>query len=347
MIKKKVFFIMSTDDFSGAEAVNFSIIEGLKDKYDFYWVSSKGNINYFLEEHKIRWIEIDKLNVKEIRRIVKENKPDILHATDFRASVICALANTKVFLIEHLHNNSPWLKKMCINSFVFLYACFKSDAILTVSESIEKEYIFSKVIKNKIECIDNPISREKILSKVSDLNCKKIYDVCCVARLTEQKNPCKFLGIIAKLKKEFKTIKAVWVGDGELKEYVFKKAKDLNLTENIEFVGFKKNPYEYMVKSKIFVLTSDWEGYGLVAFEALTLGLPCVVSNVGGLPKIVNNECGKLCIEQENFIDEILKLLKNNDYYSQKANNALLRSKGIDNYNNYINVIDEKYRRQK
>ena len=43
-MNKKVFFIMSTNDFSGAENVNFSIIDGLKEKYDFYWVSKKGNI---------------------------------------------------------------------------------------------------------------------------------------------------------------------------------------------------------------------------------------------------------------------------------------------------------------
>ena len=38
---KKIFFVMSTDDYSGAEAVNFSIINNLKDKYEFYWVSRK------------------------------------------------------------------------------------------------------------------------------------------------------------------------------------------------------------------------------------------------------------------------------------------------------------------
>ena len=129
-MKKKIFFIMSTNDFSGAEFVNFSIIEGLKEKYDFYWVSSSGNINKFLDESNINWIEIKKLSVKEIKRIIKEYKPNILHATDFRASVICTLTNTKVPIISHLHNNAPWLKKVCINSFLFLYAGIKVNKIL-------------------------------------------------------------------------------------------------------------------------------------------------------------------------------------------------------------------------
>ena len=77
-MKKKVFFIMSTDDYSGAEAVNFSIIENLNEKYDFYWVSKKGKINNFLKENNIKWIEIKKLSIGEIKRIIKTYKPDIL-----------------------------------------------------------------------------------------------------------------------------------------------------------------------------------------------------------------------------------------------------------------------------
>lgn len=342
--KKKIFFIMSTNDYSGAEAVNFSIIENLKEKYDFYWVSKKGKINNFLKEANIRWIEIKSLSISEIKRIVKENKPDILHATDFKASVICALANTKVFLIEHLHNNAPWLKKIGINSCAFLYAGLKANKILTVSESIEKEYIFSRYIRNKIECIDNPISRKKILSKVTNLNCEKIYDICCVARLTKQKNPYKFLNILSEIKKEKKDIKAVWVGDGELKDNILRKAIELNLNNNIVFVGFQKNPYIYMASSKIFMLTSNWEGYGLVAFEALTLGLPCVVSNVGGLPNVVDNECGKLCNSEEEFIKEINTLLKNNTIYNEKMKKAKKKAVKIENLNTYIEKINKMYK---
>ena len=135
-MKKKVFFIMSTDDYSGAEAVNFSIIDGLKDKFDFYWVSQSGNINNFLDEQNIKWIEIKKLSIKEIKRIVKEYKPDILHATDFKATVICSLTRIKVPIISHLHNNSPWLKSLNIYSIIFLLSTLKVKKILTVSESI-------------------------------------------------------------------------------------------------------------------------------------------------------------------------------------------------------------------
>ena len=342
-MKKKVFFIMSTDDFSGAEAVNFSIIDGLKDKIDFYWVSRKGNINSFLDERNIKWIEIEKLSVSEIKRVVKKYKPDILHATDFKASVVCALANTKVYLVEHLHNNSPWLKKISINSFAFLYAALKANKILTVSDSIEKEYIFSKMISKKILCVGNPVSCETILDKVSKKIYEKKYDICCVARLTEQKNPVKFINVVDEVKKTFSDIRTVWVGKGELEDECLFLTSKKGLTDNIEFVGFKKNPYEYMASSKIFLLTSDWEGFGLVAFEALSLGLPCVVSNVGGLPDIVDDSCGICTNNIDEMVNFIEQLLKKNDLYNKYSKNAVVRAKMIDNYEKYIKTIENIY----
>ena len=342
-MKKKVFFIMSTDDFSGAEAVNFSIIDNLSDKYDFYWVSRKGNINNFLAEKNIKWIEINKLSVKEIKRIVKKYEPDILHATDYKASVICSLAGVKIPLIEHLHNNSSWLKKISINSFAFLYAGLRANKILTVSESIENEYIFSKFIKNKIECIDNPISREKILSKVNQEDYKKSYDICCTARIVSQKNPFKFLDVLYNIKKDIPSVKAIWIGDGELKEKVIERVKKLGLENNIKFIGFQKNPYKDMAKAKVFMLTSDTEGYGLVAFEALTLGLPCVVSDVGGLPKIIDDRCGKLCKDKEQFSKEIINLLKDNEYYKLKSEEALKKAEKIENIDEYMKKIERIY----
>lgn len=341
-----IIHVVNSKIFSGLESVACDIItSNLKEKYRFVYVTQKGPIVETLTEKNIDYEIIKKLNIKEMKRVIKKYHPMIIHAHDFTASVVCSTVKRGIPLIEHLHNNSPWLKKISINSMAFLYAGLRADKILTVSESIENEYIFSKFIKNKIKCIDNPISREKILSKVKEFDYDKIYDMCCVARITEQKNPYRFLEILSEIKKEKINIKAVWVGDGELKLDVLKKVDELELNNNIDFVGFQKNPYSYMIQSKIFMLTSDWEGYGLVAFEALTLGLPCVVSNVGGLPKIVDNECGKLCRNNDDFIKECLNLLNNNAIMEKKIKNSIEKSMRIDNFDNYIFKLKSIYRK--
>ena len=131
IVKKKVFFIMSTDDYSGAEAVNFSIINGLKQKYDFYWISKKGKINNFLEENKINWIEIEKLSVKEVKRVIRKYKPDILHATDFRASLVSSIAKGKIHLIEHLHHLV--VKYLFLQRYYLLLLLFHYQNLLFLS----------------------------------------------------------------------------------------------------------------------------------------------------------------------------------------------------------------------
>lgn len=338
-----VIHVANSKIFSGLESVACDIISSnLSNTYRLIYVTQNGAIVDVLKEKNIKYEIINRLNSREIKRVIKKYKPSIIHAHDFTASVICSFVKKKICLIEHLHNNCPWLKRYNLYSIAFLFAGLRADKILTVSESIENEYVFSNLIKKKIECIGNPISREKVLSNIKN-NYDKEYDLCCVARLTKQKNPYKFLEILNEIKDEYPCIKAVWVGDGELRKDILEQSKKLGLEDNIIFVGFKKNPYEYMAKSKIFLLTSDWEGFGLVAFEALTLGVPCVVSSVGGLSNIVDEKCGKLCFEKKDFINEIKLLLSDEEYYKKKKNNAKLQSIKLDNFSDYIRIIRKIY----
>lgn len=341
-MKKKIIFPINSKIYSGLESVAITIIENLKHKFDFVYVTQDGPIVDVLKERNIDYYIIKKMSVSEIRKCVKELQPDIIHAHDYTASCICALAKIKLPIISHLHNNSPWIKTLHPYSFLYLYSSKSFKRILTVSDSIEKEYIFSKFIKQKINNISNPVSRKQILEKI-DENDEKKYDVCFVGRLTEQKNPLKFINVINDVKNVIPNIKAVMIGDGELKEHCKKLICELELSNNIELLGFKKNPYKYMNKSKIFCLTSDWEGYGLVAFEALTLGIPCVVSPVGGLVDIIDEECGYLISIEDEFETVIIELLTNKEVYYNKSHKSIEKSIKIENVDKYLKKIENIY----
>ncbi len=342
-MKKRIAHIINSNIYSGLENVVCTIMEQLQNQFEMIYVPQPGPIVEILDEKQIPYYLIKKMSITEIRTFVVKWNPDILQAHDYTASVICALANPKIPIINHLHNNSPWLKNRGLNSLVYLYAAIKADKILTVSKAIENEYVFSKYIRNKIEVIGNPVSRERILYNIKELSNNKKYDICCVGRLAEPKNPLRFIRIIKKITEKYPLIKVVWVGDGELKDLVLSEVKSLKLQNNIEFVGFQKNPHQYMNESKVFMLTSSWEGYGLVAFESLTLGLPTVVSNVGGLPNIVDNECGLLCETDDDFINEIDKLLNCSSYYDEKRRKAIEKSQKIENIKEYTSTLEKKY----
>jgi glycosyltransferase involved in cell wall biosynthesis len=217
------------------------------------------------------------------------------------------------------------------------------NKILVVSRAIIDEYVFSNIIKNKVEIIGNPINCNDIIKNLPQKVDKK-YDICFVGRLAEQKDPLKFINIINEIKKEIPQIEVVMLGDGELKNECQRIIDELQLQNNIKLLGFKKNVYEYMAESKIFCLTSKFEGFGLVAFEALTLGLPCIVSNVGGLVDIVNNECGWLCSSDKEFRTEIIELLQNQEKYDKKSQNAKERATKIENSEGYYKKIYREYK---
>ena len=98
-----------------------------------------------------------------------------------------------------------------------------------------------------------------------------------------------------------------------------------------------------MNKAKIGINTSLWEGFGLSVVEYLAFGLPVVCSSVGGLVDLVNDSCGKLCFNDDDFIDEITLLLSDLDYYSKKSLSAINRASDLNNVDEYVNKVKKIY----
>lgn len=138
-------------------------------------------------------------------------------------------------------------------------------------------------------------------------------------------------------------IKIAVVGTGDQYES-FKENVHINkLQDNIEMYGFVENPYPILNASKIMILPSKWEGYGLVAVEALSLGVPVICSGAGGLKTIVNSSCGKICKTRDDYVKEIINLLNDGQSYFIKSNNAKERAKVFGDIDGYISRIRKAY----
>lgn len=340
----RILHVLNSSSFSGAENVAITIIKQLEkdSNYECYYVSPKGPIEERLREEKIKYIPIEKLCNKELKRVVKEYKPDIIHAHDFRASIMSALIESKgIKIISHIHNNPIWIRKVNIYSMLYLMCSNKFNKILLVSKAIKDEYIFKKFIKNKCIVVGNVINENDVIEKAQKEENKNKYDICFNGRLTEQKNPLRFIKIISKIK--IPDVKVIMIGNGHLREKCEKLIKEKKLENSIMLAGFLENPYLMMNQSKILCMTSDWEGYGLVAVEALTLGKPVVATNVGGIPSIIDESCGKICDDDGDFIEEIEKLLSDEKYYEIKSKNTKTKLKKINNLPQYIKNLKEIY----
>lgn len=341
----KVLHILNTGKYSGAENVVITLINAGKKRVDCAYASPEGPISDILYENGITYFPIrtDKVSLKEVRHIINEYKPDIIHAHDFTASVVTAATMTHVPIVSHLHNNVPWLGKFCIRSIVYGASSIRYRKVLTVSKSVSEEYIFGKALKKKFIIVGNPISIEAINDKAYHSKLKQPSDIIFLGRLSKEKNPIFFLELIKDLVSEKPDLTVSIVGSGELEDSVKKKCKELNLEKNVHMYGFQKNPYGLLMNSKLLCMPSLWEGFGLAAVEALTLGVPVVAAPVGGLVEIVNDGCGKLCINKNEYLNEIRKLLSDSLYYEVKSKNAYERARELDNLGKYINSLINIY----
>ena len=340
----KVVHILNTNSYSGAENVAIQIIKNLNKKSSIksVYMSIDGPIRAVLEKNNIEFYLVKKINRSSIKKMILELHPDILHCHDYTTSVLAALT-TRIKVISHLHNNAPWIKKRGFYSWVYLFTCVRYSSILLVSDSIRKEYIFSKWIHRKILVIGNPIDIDTVVKESYAYEVNKTYDICFLGRLSLEKNPILFIEIIEKLKQTFPKISACMIGDGPLRNQIMHSIKEKKLEKIIDVLGFKSNPYPYLKNSKILLATSRWEGYGLFAVEALVLEKPVVCTDVGGLPTIVNNTCGWVCRNENELLIACSNLLRDNGLYIEKQQGTKHRITELINMNQYLQTIIDAY----
>ena len=215
----------------------------------------------------------------------------------------------KIPIISHLHSNPPWQKSVNIKSIFFATRIHYFDKIYGVSQSVYDEFVFRKLYKNKFEVLPNIIDKNNILDLSKEDVATEDFSILFVGRLTAPKNPLYFLNIIFELKNRGYKIKALMLGDGELRTECEQYIAEKHLKHEVKLYGFVDNPYPFMKKAKVLVVPSVYEGFGLVAIEAMLLGTPVVCSNVGGLKDIVDNECGGVCLNMNDYICKIVEIV--------------------------------------
>lgn len=341
--KIKVMHILNTASFSGAENVVINIIDNDRDNVEGVYVSRDGSIREVLEQKKIPFYAVEKLRPRQIKKIIYATKPDIIHAHDFRAGIVAACSTSEIPIINHLHNNTPWLKSVNCKSILFKLFSAKYEKVLTVSDSVMKEFVFGHSLERKTKVVGNPIELRKVREKAKEYQLKCSYDIAFLGRLSEQKNPFFFLEIVNQLKKTIPNLKVAIIGDGELRKDVEKQIVRLKLKNTIDLYGFLSNPYPVLEASKVLCMPSKWEGFGLAAVEALTLGKPVFASPVGGLVNIVNSKCGELCTSFTEYTVAVEKILTNEQSYAEKSQCALERANELENMNEYMDMLRNLY----
>lgn len=302
----RVLHLLASNKYSGAENVVVTIMKNFTPETDMVYCSPIGDIQTILAEKNINYLPLKKMSIKEIKRAVKEYKPDIIHAHDYKASVLAAYSGFKGKIISHLHNNTLFAKKWNFKTISYAISIPRFQKIVGVSESVFNEAIFQNQMKNKFTILYNFVDAEEVINKSNQYNWQKPYDLFFFGRLTEQKDPITFINIVNQLKQQNPKISAVMIGDGELRKTCEKYIRELQLIDTIDMLGFVENPFPIIKNSAIQIMPSKYEGFGLVAIESMILNKPVLNSGVGGLGEIFQNNPEFICHAEEQYVEKIL-----------------------------------------
>lgn len=343
--KKRVLHLASSDSYSGAENVICTIIENDSKNYDMFYCSKDGPIKEILKDRNINFVPLKKLNVINLKKILKEYNIDIIHAHDFKASTIAALTNFKGKIISHIHCNPDFIKKWNVFSITYSILSKRFSSIIVVSNECLNKTVFYSKIKNKTHVIHNIVDQNRIinLSKKNVNQNSKLNDIVFLGRMIELKQPNMIIEVTKELKKYNNNIKTVMIGTGELLSQCKKLSKEYNLDNNINFLGFQSNPFPNVVNSRIAIMPSQYEGLGLSAIECLILGVPVLNSGAGGLSDIFREHPEFICHTVQEYVNKI-KLLENEDIYMQYRNICKEIIQPFIGLNEFIEKINELYR---
>lgn len=275
---------------------------------------------------------------KKLKEIKKKNYDITITFFQYLPSYITKIKNIKhlIFLHGSVEHYFLGIRKYFKKNFG--KKLDKFNYICTVSEGLKEQVaeIFPSIEENKVKVIYNPINFRRILdlsNDKKDLNNeeKDLLEsdyICTVCRIDEEQKDLKTLIEAYQSIKENYKMKLIIIGDGPDKEKLKKITESIS---DIYFLGKKKNPYIWIKNSKIFILSSKFEGFGLVLVEALLLNKKVISSDckVGPSEILENGKYGELFEvgNNEELIKKIEKIIKKEkintkDYIINKFGNG-------------------------
>ena len=343
----KVIHFLSTNSFSGAENVVCQIIKMFENDTDIEMIycSPDGKIRKKLSELGIAYVPIKNINPYNVRKVIKEFKPDVVHAHDPKMCCICAMVTGRsVKVVGHIHGNHPYMRKKTPQSILFSLASHNIDQLIWVSKSTLSEYWDSKRVAVKSTMLANIINVEEVRKRAVPSSDK--YDVVFLGRLSEEKDPLRFVELCCLIHSKNPNVSFAMIGDGPLSQSVEERVQNCGLSNVFGLLGFQPNPIKYLANSNVMVMTSVHEGTPMAALEALSVGVPIVSTPTDGMVELIHNdENGYLSSSNEELANKILEIYTNAEYrkgLSINAQSQMNEEMNVERYKEKLITIYEE-----
>lgn len=326
MGNRKVLNVVATLDVGGVENMMVNLVrEGLRTDF----ATCTGTEGYYEEEVKKLGSRVYRLTKRsksivrhhvDLYKILKKGRYEVVHLHTQNAfftslhALVARLAGVGR-VISHSHNTKDWRKN---SSFLHKLSICALNTLVDVKLACGEgaaEWLYGK--KDGVSIIPLPIDCSKFMydEKIRryererlGLKGKKVF--ICVGRFSDVKNQMFLVDVFNDVVKYDNNCVLLFVGDGENRVEVGEKVTEYGLSENIKFLGIIGDVYSKMIASDVFLLPSLYEGFPTVVLEAVSTGLPCLVSDKISSEVRIGDYVKRVCLEKEEWVKRVLSVSK-------------------------------------
>ncbi|MBU1102180.1 glycosyltransferase family 4 protein [Patescibacteria group bacterium] len=241
---------------------------------------------------------------------------DVISVQDHYYLALIALIISKKFNLGLELQVHGFEKFGGLRKLVAKYVLSRAGAVRAVSQRLKAGLIKDfKVEEEKITVV--PIYTElRIKNKESIIKNESKFIFLTVGRLVPIKNIALQIEAMAKIVRKYEAAELWVVGEGPEKQNLQKLSSNLRIGDSVKFWGRQEDPEKFYVQADVFLLTSNYEGWGLAVIEAAGYGLPIVMTDVGCAREIIReNERGIIIPinDRKNLEQAMFNLLENKE----------------------------------
>lgn len=252
------------------------------------------------------------LSLPSLRRYLKHEQPDAILSFLHYANIVAVWArrfsglSNRLALSEHNTLSSAvqhdsGFKVRLMPQFIRRFYSW-ADVVIAVSKGVAEDLIQTTGIShNLVQVVYNPVVTPQLRAKVREpiehpwFENGNLPVILAVGRLAEQKDFCTLIRAFARWRRTHEG-RLLILGEGEERPKLEALVKQLNLEQYVGLPGFVPNPYPYMARAAMFVLSSKWEGLPTVLIEAMYCGVPVIATDCPSGPREIlhNGKYGQL-----------------------------------------------------
>ncbi len=256
------------------------------------------------------------------RRVLRQERPDAVISFMGEANLINALMSPRPIVTVHNHLSSlaelrqvaaasrilkarTWFEAAVSKALMGIL--YRRATVVAVAEAVKRELIEQfRVPEEQIVVIPNAVNNREIQESTSAPATRPwasgIPVVITAGRLTLQKGQWHLIRAFAEARKRIACQLAI-LGAGELEDHLRGIARELGVERDVFFLGWQKNPFQFMTGADLFVLPSITEGFGLVLLEAMACGVPVVSTDCPGEPReiLAPGTTGRAVLNQPEY----------------------------------------------